>query len=101
MATPPSRVITALIRLHREFQEDAGHDPGVVTATACPLQDFPGFDSLLVPDAIRTLSRLLGVTLPQAAKIKDLYRSPDGTQKLTISEVAARFCSHFGLEAAA
>src|SRR5688500_14931933 len=94
-------VTRALIAIHRELQEDAGHEPDAVNDSTCPLDDLPGFDSLLIPDAIRTLARRLGVALAPATKFPDLYRSKDGTRKLNVAEIAARFCAEYKLEKAA
>lgn len=94
-------VTSVLIAIHKELQEDAGHDPDVVSERTCPLDDLPGFDSLLIPDAIRTLARRVGVAVPASAKIRDLYRSRDGTRKLTVAEIAVRFCGEYGMEKAA
>lgn len=86
----------ALIKVHKEMQADAGHDPMAVDESTCPLGGLPGFDSLLVPDAIRTVSREVGHDLPQGTKIVNLYRSIDGQRKLSIREIAKRYCEQYG-----
>lgn len=91
-----SAVTQALIKVHQEMQSDAGHDPAAVDETTCPLGGLLGFDSLLVPDAIRTVSQELGRCLPEGTKIVNLYRSKDGRQKLSIREIAQRYCEQYG-----
>ena len=88
-------VTLALIKVHREMQSDAGKDPGTVDVATCPLGGLPGFDSLLVPDAVRSVAQELGKELPEGTKIVNIYRSEDGLKKLTISDVAKRFCEQY------
>jgi hypothetical protein len=88
-------VTQALIKVHREMQSDAGNDPDAVDETTCPLGGLPGFDSLLVPDAIRSVAQELGRDLPEGTKITNIYCSKDGGKKLSIGDIAKRFSEHY------
>ncbi len=88
-------VTQAFIKVHREMQSDAGKDPGVVDETTCPLGGLPGFDSLLVPDAIRSVAHELGKDLSEGTKITNIYCSEGGRKKLSIADVAKRFCEQY------
>ncbi len=96
MASPI--VVEKLIQLHREIQVDCGHDLEGVTRDCCPLDDLPGFDSLLIPGIVRGLARELGIPLPNDAKIKNIYVTDDGKRKHTIQETAEAFCRVYGSE---
>ena len=91
-------VCEKLLAIHREIQGDCGEDPTLVTPHCRPLSDLPGFDSMLIPGAIRALSRELGAPMGKDDKITNLYLSEDGKQKLTITEIANAFCLAFGKE---
>jgi hypothetical protein len=93
-----SAVAAALLKVHRDIQDDCGYDPAAVTPDCRPLDDLPGFDSLLIPGAVRTLARELGSPLPKGTKIKNIYVSDDGKRKLTIKEIADAFCRTYRRE---
>ena len=85
-----NKVRTALLKVHEEIQEDIGPSSGAITSSTCPLKDLKGFDSILVPVAIRMAAKKLGVKIPKDTKIENLYVSSDGGMKLKIDEIAPR-----------
>jgi hypothetical protein len=89
-------VVDRLVEVHREIQEEGGHDPGTIGPETRPLEDLPGFDSMLVPDAVRQLARKVGIELPKDTKIKNIFVSEEGTKKHNIREVAEHFCRIYG-----
>ena len=92
-------VLEKLVQLHKEIQDDCGFDSAVVRPECRPLDDLEGFDSMLVPGAIRSLARHLGRPLPKGTKIKNIYVSDDGKQKRSLKEIAEEFCRAYGKEA--
>ena len=84
-------VINALVEVHKEIQGDLGHDGTDVGPSTCPLTGLTGFDSPIIPVAIRKVAQQLGIKLPPGVKIKNIYVSSDGKKKLTIAEIAVRF----------
>ena len=96
-----AEVTNALVAVHKEIQGDLGHDEMDVTPSTCPLTGLTGFDSPLIPNAVRMVAQLLGVKLPRGAKMRNIYVSPDGKRKLTIAEIAGRFKRLYALEAVA
>ena len=94
-------VINALVAVHREIQGDLGQYEADVTPNTCPLTGLTGFDSPLIPNAVRMVAQRLGVKLPRGAKMRNIYVSPDGKKKLTIAEIAGRFKGLYALEAVA
>lgn len=84
--------------IHREIEVDAGKDPALVTDDVQPLDGLPGFDSTLIPNVIRGLARAMGVILPKGVRLRNPYVGPDGKQKLTLRQVARRFCELYGKE---
>lgn len=88
-----------LITIHTDLERDMGHETTVTSATN-PLDDLEGFDSPLIPNVVRTLSRRLGVEPPTGSSLKNIYVSADRKRRLDIAEVAERFCTLYGAEAA-
>jgi hypothetical protein len=87
-----------LVQVHRAIQDDCGQDPSAVNPDCSPLDDLPGFDSVLIPGAVRALARELGRPLPKGTKIKNIYVTDDGKRKRTIKEIAKAFCDTYGAE---
>ena len=96
-----SEIVQAFVDVHSEIQSDLGHDPGDVGPQSCPLRSLSGFDSQLIPNAVRMVALRLGTKLPKGVKVKNIYVSPDGQKKFTIEEIAERFGALVGQEAAA
>ena len=94
-------VVDALIAVHQEMQVDLAGDKGAVAPTTCPLTDLTGFDSTLIPTALRTLAHKMGHKLPQGTRFRNLYVAQNGREKLTIAQIAERFHQRFGQEASA
>jgi hypothetical protein len=93
-----SMVVEKLIHLHQEIQDDCGYDPMVVNADCRPLDNLPGFDSVLIPGAVRSLARMLGRPLPKGTKIKNIYVTDDGRSTRSIKEIAHAFCRTYAGE---
>lgn len=93
-------VEATLIQVHQDIQLDGGYDPRAVQATTCPLSQLPGFDSLLIPVAFRTLARLLGIALPEGYRVPNIYVTTGGNRRLSIKEIAVEFIQKFGAKAA-
>ncbi len=91
----PESVAEALVRVHKEIQEDCGFDPAVVTPDCRPLNDLPGFDSMLIPGTVRTLARVLGRPFAKGTRVKNVYIGEDGRSRRTIREIAEAFCRHY------
>src|SRR5260370_35709850 len=93
-----SVVTEKLVQLHREIQGVCGCDPTAVTPECRPLDDLPGFDSVLIPGAVRARARALGSPLPKGTKIKNIYVTDDGKRKRSIKEIAQAFCRTYAAE---
>lgn len=91
-------VVEKLVQMHKDIQVDCGFDPAKVQPDCKPLDDLEGFDSMLVPGAIRALARILDRPLPKGTKIKNLYVTEDGKQKRSLKEIANEFCRTYGKE---
>jgi hypothetical protein len=87
-------VTKELQAVHREFQRNLGENDDGVSEDCRPLIDLPGFDSTLIPLLIRTVAKRLGVSLPQKAKVTNLYVS--GHRRLSVREVAEGFHNKYG-----
>jgi hypothetical protein len=92
----PAAVAEKLVEVHRDIQEECGYETAKVTPDCRPLDDLPGFDSVLIPGAVRALARQLGSPLPKGTKIKNIYVTPDGMRKQSIKEIAEAFCRTYG-----
>jgi len=88
-------VISALIAAHVDIQSALGLATGTINSSTCPLQQIAGFESILIPTVLRTVARNVGVTLPAGRRIKNLYVSQDGRQKLDIGQIADRFVGQY------
>src|SRR6185312_17284876 len=93
-----SRVLEHLKDIHREIESDCGKDPARVANDTSPLDDLGGFDSPLIPTAVRMLAKKLGTPIPKGTRIKNPYVSADRKRKLKLSEVAERFCELYGIK---
>lgn len=91
----PTQVAQAFVKVHVDIQVQCGEVGTTIDVTTCPLGGVKGFDSLLVPTAIRMVAAALGLTLPKDTKFDNLYVSENGKRKLTIAETAKRFCQTF------
>ena len=89
-------VLGHLKKLHQEIESDAGKDPNQVDDDVLPLDALGGFDSTLIPNVIRGLATAMGVTLAKGDRLRNPYVGPDGKTKLTLREVAKRFCALYG-----
>ncbi|KOP24975.1 hypothetical protein AMR41_16210 [Hapalosiphon sp. MRB220] len=85
----PEDVKVKLIEVLQEMQNDSGYEGQPITETTCPIDDLGWFDSLLYPVAITMLASVLNVNIPND---KNIFLSEDGTQRLTISELADVVC---------
>lgn len=94
-------VEAALIKVHQDIQRDSGYDPKAVKANTCPLLELPGFDSLLIPIAFRTVARMLDIPLPEGYRVPNIYVVHDGNRRLSISEIAGEFAQIFSVKAKA
>src|SRR5688572_7337923 len=94
----PSTVMDKLVQIHQEIQDDCGYDPAAVNPDCRPLDDLPGFDSVLIPGAVRALARAVGRPLPKGTKIKNIYATDDGKRKRSIKEIDQAFCRTYGSE---
>jgi len=90
-------IISALLAVHRDIQSSLGHPGAVLTPDTCPLTQLPGFDSPVIPTAIRMLTQRLGLEPTVGAKSKNLYVSSDRRRKLTVREIADRIAAHYGV----
>lgn len=90
--------LRALVKIHKEIEDLTGCDPNWVTPDVVPLDSQGGFDSPLIPTAIRMVARELGVSLPRGGRLRNPYISADRRRRLTLREVAARFCELYGKE---
>jgi len=88
-------VLTALIEVHRDIQTSLGGNTDI-SAETCPLADVKGFDSVLIPTALRMAARQLGLEIGEGRNMRNLYVSSDGKRKLSLSEVATRFVTQYG-----
>lgn len=93
-----SDVAEKLMQIHRTIQEDCGLDSAPVKPDCRPLDDLPGFDSILIPGAVRALARELGRPLSKGTKIKNIYVTEDGKHNRTITEIAKAFCQSYPAE---
>ena len=93
-----STVLEHLTRLHREIEADDGQDPKAVRDDVFPLDGLSGFDSLLIPNVIRELANAVGLPLPKGVRLRNPYVGPDGKTKLTLRDIAKRFCELYGKE---
>lgn len=92
----PQQVMGALLQVHQDIQDDLGESDTSISPDSTPLTDFGGFDSLLVPSSLRLVAQSIGWSPPAGTRFPNLYVSPDGTAKLTIGQIADRFCETFG-----
>lgn len=92
-------VAKALVEVHKEIETDTGHDTSSISMTCHPLNDLRGFDSPLIPNAVRMVAKKVGTKLPKDAKIHNIYVSENGERKLTVEEAAQRFCDLYVQEA--
>jgi hypothetical protein len=76
-----------LMDVLRMIQQESGYPEMEITDTTCPVVDLIGFDSKMWPVSMGMLSDELGIDIPLDVNI---YITPDGTRKLTVSEIAAR-----------
>lgn len=84
----------ALIDIHRSVQQDGGfEDAASVSSNTRPLSDLKGFDSMLIPQAIRRLARVLGQPFEKGQRTQNIY--VDGRRKLSIAEISVRFKDTF------
>ena len=95
------QVADALVAVHQEIQDRMGHSTVAISSDSTPLTDFGGFDSNIIPSALRMVAREIGWSPPPGTRFGNLYVSRDGRTKLTIAEIADRFCESFGAELAA
>ena len=95
------RVVDAFVAVHQEIQEGMGESSLGIAPDSTPLTDFPGFDSKVIPSALRMVARKIGWSPPPGTRFKNLYVSSDGRTKLTIAQIAVRFYQFLGLERAA
>jgi hypothetical protein len=93
-----SPIVDKLVQMHRVIQDDCGYDPATVTSHCRPLEDLPGFDSLLIPGTVRALARELGRPLPKGTKIKNIYVTEDGKCNRSIREIAQAFLWTYAAE---
>jgi len=96
-----SKIAEALVAVHQEIQRDLGQDPSQVTRSTCPLTGLAGFQSPLIPNALRALGHRVGISFPEGTRLGNLYVSRDGRSKLTIDEIAAQFNERYCQEATA
>lgn len=89
-------IVDVLIAVHKDVQESLGHADAPLSPDTCPLTQLPGFDSPVIPTAIRMVTQRLGLTPIAGSKSKNLYVSPDRTRKLTIREIAGRIAEQYG-----
>jgi len=90
-------VLTKLTEIHRAFEKDAGLNPNLVSDDAIPLGGLAGFDSPLIPNAIRELAKAVGVPLAKGVRLKNPYVTATH-KKLALKDVARRFCQLYGKE---
>ncbi len=84
------RILECLLEQHRQIEEDAGEDPSLVTGGTMPIDGLVGFDSPLIPTAVRGLAKALGIEIPRGSRLRNPYI--DATKhKLSLKGVAARF----------
>ena len=95
------QVVDALVAVHQEIQDGMGQGNVGISADSTPLTDFGGFDSKIIPSALRMVARKIGWSPPPGTRFRNLYVSKDGRTKLTIAQIADRFCEAFGAERAA
>jgi hypothetical protein len=93
----PTAVLERLKVLHRQIEMDDGKDPAHVTDDVQPLDGLGGFDSTLIPNVIRGLSRAMGVPLAKGKRLLNPYVDVAGN-KLTLRGVAQQFCHLYGKE---
>ena len=91
-------VLEHLKSLHREIETDDGKDPNAVGDNVFPLDGLNGFDSPLIPNVIRGLAKAVGLLLPKGVRLRNPYVGSDGKTKLTLRDVAKRFCELYGEE---
>lgn len=72
-----------------DIQKLSGRDASIESPDVHPIGDLDQFDSLNGVEATTELSGRLSVDLPGV----NIFVSDDGTQALTITEVAQRLCS--------
>ena len=95
------QVVDALLTVHREIQDDLGEDGAGISAATTPLTDLAGFDSKLIPTALRMVAREIGWSPPTGTRFRNLYVDRDGQTKLNIGQIANLFCQTYGEERAA
>jgi hypothetical protein len=84
-------VFKLLVELHREIEVDAGEDPAAVKPDIFPLDGLKGFDSILIPNVVRGLTKGAGITLKKGERLRNPYIDGSKT-RLTLRNVAKRFC---------
>lgn len=92
-------LLQCLKKHHREIELDDGKDPNCVTDDVEPLDGLGGFDSLLIPNVIRRVAKDLGIPLAKGVRLRNPYVGPDGKKRLSLRNVAKRFCELYGKEA--
>lgn len=85
-------LLQCLKKQHFEIELDCGNDPNCVTDDVNPLDELGGFDSLLIPNVIRSVAKDLGIPLTKGVRLRNPYVGPDGKKKLSLRNVAKRFC---------
>jgi hypothetical protein len=92
-------VLRRLKEIHRDIEIDAGKDPDCVMDDVQPFDGLAGFDSLLFPNVVRELAGDMGIPIPKGVRLRNPYVGPNRKQKLTLRDVAKRFCELYGKEA--
>jgi len=95
-----TRVEAGLIEIHKRVQARLNDAGAKVTSSTCPLSDLKGFESVMIPTIVFEVADHLGIDISEDTKIKNIYVSKDGRQRLTIGEIAGRFCDVFAKEVA-
>lgn len=90
-----AEVLTQLKKLHQEIEVDAGKDPATVKDDVLPLDGLGGFDSLLIPNIIRGLAKVMNVKLEKGVRLRNPYVDSN-RKKLALHDVAKRFCELYG-----
>ena len=89
----PALVTSSLISVLSKIQNDGGYtDGGTINGATVPPDDLDGFDSKLVPVAIKRLGRVLGVAFPKKVNIFCEGGRSCG-RKLTVEEIGRAVAS--------
>jgi hypothetical protein len=86
-------VKSALMEVLKDIQISSGYDGSGISGDVCPLNDLPGFDSMICVEAMSMLSVTLGIEIADNINI---FLAEEGGKLLTIDQAADVVCSRLG-----